>query len=113
VAGSGHFGSLKRNAYRGPGYHNFDLAISRTLNLQHGTKLQLRLDFFNVLNITNYSNPLMPNFSTDFLVNGLDPATGRGVGYLALNATPDVAVGNPFLGGGGPRNIQLSAKLTF
>jgi hypothetical protein len=24
-----------------------------------------------------------------------------------------VAVGNPFLGGGGPRNIQLSAKLTF
>lgn len=29
------------------------------------------------------------------------------------HATPDVAVGNPFLGGGGPRNIQLSAKLTF
>lgn len=113
VPGTGHFGNLPRNAYRGPGYKNFDLAISRTVPLQRGAKLQLRVDFFNILNITNYSNPLMPNFSTDFLMNGLDAQTGRGIGYLALSATPDVAVGNPFLGGGGPRNIQLSAKLTF
>jgi hypothetical protein len=55
----------------------------------------------------------MPNFGTDFLMNGIDSKTGRGVGYLALNATPDAAVGNPFLGGGGPRKIQLSIKLTF
>ncbi len=113
VSGSGHFGNLPRNAYRGPGYRNLDLAISRAIGLQRGAKLQLRIDIFNVLNITNYSNPLMPNFSTDFLVNGINQANGRGVGYLALSATPDVAVGNPFLGGGGPRNIQLSAKLTF
>jgi len=113
VPGSGHFGNLPRNAYRGPGYRNFDLSVSRTLALQHGAKLQLRVDFFNFLNITNYSNPLMPNFSTDFLMNGLDSKSGKGVGSLALSATPDVAVGNPFLGGGGPRNIQLSAKLTF
>jgi hypothetical protein len=113
VAGSGHFGNLARNAYRGPRYRNFDLAVSRALTLQGRAKLQLRVDFFNLLNITNYSNPLMPNFSTDFLVNGLDAENGRGLGYLALGATPDVAVGNPFLGGGGPRNIQLSAKLTF
>jgi hypothetical protein len=24
-----------------------------------------------------------------------------------------VGIGNPFLGGGGPRNIQLAAKLVF
>ena len=113
VPGTKHFGNLPRNAYRGPGYKNFDLAVSRSFALQHGAKLQVRVDIFNLFNITNYSNPLMPNFSTDFLMNGLNSANGRGVGYLALSATPDVAVGNPFLGGGGPRNIQLSAKLTF
>jgi hypothetical protein len=30
-----------------------------------------------------------------------------------LGATGDVGVGNPFLGGGGPRGIQLAAKITF
>jgi hypothetical protein len=113
VPGTEHFGNLPRNAYRGPGYHDLDLAFSRSFALQHGAKLQLRLDVFNILNITNYSNPLMPLFSTDFLQNGLNPANGRGIGYLPLNATADVAGGNPFLGGGGPRNLQLSVKLTF
>jgi hypothetical protein len=75
--------------------------------------LQFRVDFFNLLNTANFTNPLMPNFSVDFLMNGIDPATGRGVGYLPLTATPDVAVGNPFLGGGGPRNVQLAVKLMF
>ncbi|MGE5361772.1 MAG: TonB-dependent receptor domain-containing protein [Bacteroidales bacterium] len=112
VPGSGHFGNVPRNAYRGPGYHNLDLAISRAVPFKR-TTLQFRVDFFNIFNVTNYSNPLMPNFSTDFLMNGIDSATGRAKGYLALSATPDVAVGNPFLGGGGPRNIQLSVKLTF
>ena len=114
VPGSGHFGNVPRNAYRGPGYRNFDLAVSRNIGLRgDNTKMQVRVDFFNLLNVTNYSNPLMPNFSTDFLLNGLDPATGHALGYLPLSATPDVAVGNPFLGGGGPRNIQLSVKVTF
>ncbi|HEY3383543.1 MAG TPA: TonB-dependent receptor [Vicinamibacterales bacterium] len=113
VPGSGHFGNLGRNAYRGPGYRNIDIAISRNFSVLRHATLQLRVDVFNLLNVTNYSNPLMPNFSTDFLVNGIDAKTGRGIGYLALNATPDVAVGNPFLGGGGPRNVQLGVKITF
>ncbi len=44
---------------------------------------------------------------------GLDPVTGQGVGFLGLDATPDVGIGNPLLGGGGPRNIQLGVRLTF
>ena len=44
--------------------------------------------------------------------NGLT-ANGRGIGYLPLTATPDVGIGNPFLGGGGPRNIQLALKFMF
>jgi len=36
-----------------------------------------------------------------------------GQGFLPTNATPDVAIGYPFLGGGGPRDIQLALKFTF
>jgi hypothetical protein len=48
-----------------------------------------------------------------FLQNGWDPATNRGQGFLPLTATPDVGTGNPFLGGGGPRSIQIAARLSF
>jgi hypothetical protein len=30
-----------------------------------------------------------------------------------ITATGDVGIGNPFLGGGGPRGIQLAAKFSF
>ena len=30
-----------------------------------------------------------------------------------LTATGDVGIGNPFLGGGGPRGIQLAVKFSF
>jgi hypothetical protein len=43
---------------------------------------------------------------------GLD-ATGHGIGMLKPTVTPDVGLGNPYLGGGGPRDIQLAVKFTF
>jgi len=113
VPGTGHFGNLPRNAFHGPNYQNFDLSIVKNTVLKGNTKLQFRIDIFNLFNRANFTNPMLPAFSLDFLANGIDPATGRGVGYLPLTATPDVAIGNPFLGGGGSRNIQLAVKLTF
>ena len=74
--------------------------------------LQIGADFFNIFNHPNFSNPNLPNFITDPANNGLD-ATGRGIGFLPLTATGDVGIGNPFLGGGGPRGVQFSAKITF
>ena len=90
--------------------------------------MQLKVDFFNLFNHPNFSNPVLPNFAVDFLFNGLDPALlpspivpvvtvpnshYRGTGFLPITATPDNGIGNPFLGGGGPRNIQLSLRFTF
>ena len=74
--------------------------------------MQLRIDAFNILNHPNFTNPLLPAFGVDFAGNGLD-AQGRGQGFLGLTATPDVGIGNPFLGGGGPRNLQLSVRFSF
>ena len=53
-----------------------------------------------------------PSFAADASYNGID-ANGRGIGFLPITVTPDVGIGNPFLGGGGPRNFQFSDKLTF
>ena len=113
IAGTQHFGSLGRNALRGPVYRNFDLAVVKTFNFKDKAKLQFRSEFFNFFNHPNFGSPLYPGFSADASLNGIDPVTGRGIGFMPLTLTPDVGLGNPFLGGGGPRNIQFALKLIF
>jgi hypothetical protein len=55
---------------------------------------------------------VLPAFITDAATNGL-ASNGREIGYLPLTATADVGVGNPFLGGGGPRGLQFVLKFVF
>jgi hypothetical protein len=112
-AGGQHFGNLGRNAFYGPSFHNVDLSVVKRLALGDRAKLEVRLDAFNVFNHPNFANPMLPNFSIDFLQNGIDPKTNRGVGFLPLTTTPDVGGGNPFLGSGGPRGLQLAARVNF
>ena len=113
IPGTQHFGSLGRNSLIGPGYRNFDFSVFKTTPLTEGVKLQFRAEIFNIFNHPNFSSPLLPGFSADASFNGIDPVTGRGVGFLPITVTPDVGVGNPFLGGGGSRNIQLALRFTF
>ena len=111
-AAGGHFGNLGRNAFTGPGYTNLDLSLTKFFKIKETMGVQFRADFFNILNHPNFSNPLLPNYTVDMAQNGLS-ANGRGIGYLPITATPDVGIGNPFLGGGGPRDIQLALKFSF
>jgi hypothetical protein len=115
IAGTQHFGNLGRNAFVGPGYTDLDFSLSKENKLTEHLKMQLRVDVFNLLNHPNFANPLLPSFALDFLQNGLTVAGNRGLGsgFLPLTATPDVGVGNPFLGGGGSRNIELAVRLSF
>jgi len=112
LAGSRHFGDLGRNSLRAPAFKEFNFSISKNTPITERVMLQIRAEFFNLLNHPNFANPNLPNFITDPANNGLD-AAGRGIGFLPLTATGDVGIGNPFLGGGGPRGVQFAAKITF
>jgi hypothetical protein len=78
--------------------------------------MKLGVDFFNLLNHPNFANPLLPAFIADAAYPGTFKLAGnREVtdGFLPITATGDVGIGNPFIGGGGPRGIQLSAVFKF
>jgi len=113
LSGSRHFGDLRRTSLRGPSFKEFNFSVFKNTPITERVNLELRAEFFNIFNHPNFANPLLPNFIADPAVNGIDPVTGRGVGYYSLTATGDVGIGNPFLGGGGPRGIQFAAKFTF
>jgi len=120
IPGTQHFGDTGRNGFEGPHFRNLDLALSKTTPLGERVKMEVRGDFFNIFNHPNFTNPVLPNFFIDFLQNGLTTRqigpgqfVGTGTGFLPIVATPDVGSANPFLGGGGPRNIQLSVRFSF
>ena len=112
LTGSRHFGSLGRDALRGPSFKEWNFSVFKDTPITERVVLQLRAEFFNIVNHPNFANPILPGFISDPAANGLD-ATGHGIGNLALTATGDVGIGNPFLGGGGPRGVQFVGKITF
>ena len=112
LAGSRHFGNLGRNQLQGPPFKEVNFSVFKNTQLTERVQLTLRAEFFNIFNHPNFANPELPNFIADPGVNGID-STGRGVGFYSLTATGDVGIGNPFLGGGGPRGLQVAAKITF
>jgi len=112
LAGTRHFGDLGRNSLRAPSFKEFNFSIFKNTAITERVNLQIRAEFFNLFNHPNFANPNLPNFITDPANNGLD-AAGRGIGFLPLTATGDVGIGNPFLGGGGPRGVQFAVKVAF
>jgi hypothetical protein len=112
LAGTRHFGNLGRNSLVGPSFKEFNFSVFKNTAITERVNLQLRAEFFNIFNHPNFANPELPNFIADPGVNGI-ANNGRGIGFYPLTATGDVGIGNPFLGGGGPRGIQFAAKFTF
>jgi hypothetical protein len=98
----GTFGNLGRNSIYGPKYWNVDFSISKNTMITDRLGLQLRAEFFNIFNHPHFALPGGAiTFGTDDDKNGI------------ITQTPDVAQGNPGLGGGGPRVMQLGLKLVF
>jgi len=117
LAGTRHFGTLGRNSLRGPNFRNFDFSLVKITSLGERLKLHLRADVFNLFNHPNFANPWLPTFFAAADPNGIGDGTtgplGQSLGFLPITSTVDVGLGNPILGGGGPRSIQFAAKLTW
>jgi carboxypeptidase family protein/TonB-dependent receptor-like protein len=100
----GDFGDLGRDAVYGPGFWNIDFSVTKDTPLTERLKLQLRLEFFNIFNHPQFALP------------GGEISPGSSLadcGGCFSTQTPDVAQGNPGLGGGGPRVLQFAAKFLF
>jgi hypothetical protein len=88
----GRFGTLGRSTFRGPGFHNFDVALikdtpfGRRDTAPFGT-LEFRAEFFNVFNIVNF---------------GLPSNVVRGSGFGLISKTA-----------GSSRQVQFSLKVMF
>jgi hypothetical protein len=124
IPGTRHYGNLRRNSLVGPTSKQWDVSIYKDTPLTERVTMQLRADFFNIVNHPNFSNPLLPSFIADPAANissscgcgfAVPAGSNREVGNGALQivATGDVGIGNPFLGGGAPRGIQLAVKFSF
>lgn len=73
VAGS--FGNAGYNALRGPGFVNSDANLTRTFQIRERQRFELRFEFFNVLNHTNFNAPVSRLASSTFgLIQSSSPA---------------------------------------
>jgi hypothetical protein len=59
-------GTLGRNAIRGPGFVNMDLALAKHFKFHERLDAEFRLDAFNVFNHVNFGNPNTNIFSVNF-----------------------------------------------
>jgi hypothetical protein len=112
-------GNLGRNALRGFGAKQIDLAVHRSFGITETVKLKFRAEFFNVFNIPNFGDPgsqgdggsrLFSNTTTGAL------NTGFGISTQTLGRSLGGGIGggfNPLYQVGGPRSIQLAVKLVF
>ena len=86
---TGTNGNFGRNSLRGPGLNNFDVGLYKNTTITERTSLQLRIEFYNVFNHTQFS------------AGGIDNGFGDGSSFgeeFSANA---------------PRLIQLAAKFYF
>ncbi len=119
IPGTRHYGNEGRNSLSGPSFKEWNFAVYKTTMLTERLSMQLRADFFNIVNHPNFANPFLPAFIADAGARGFQVVNGREVGGTAagtgypITATGDVGIGNPFIGGGGPRGIQLAAVFRF
>jgi Carboxypeptidase regulatory-like domain/TonB dependent receptor-like, beta-barrel len=99
-AADGTLGTCGRNSFRGPKFVQWDMNLNKTTKITERISLQLRWEIFNVLN--------HPNFYSF-------PASSRATSgiFSTYSQTPDIAAGNPFLSQGGPRAMQIGAKIIF
>jgi hypothetical protein len=107
----GSSGTVGPNFFRSSPYYNLDLSVTKAFKFKERLTAQFRVEFFNILNRPNISNPYGgPGGDNTYT----DPSASAGKGSFGFRPqTPDVTSSNPVLGSGGPRAMQLGLKLLF
>src|ERR1700719_2101600 len=103
------FGSLGRNALRGPNFAWSDFYLSKWFPLTEQLKLRFDVQFFNVFNHPNFGLPSM-------VLAGIPgkPSTQTGFGALTYTTSPPTGLIGVGLGGDStPRMIALQLRLEF
>ena len=103
---AGTFGTMGRNIFRDSGFKNLDFSLFKNFTFRERFGAQFRAEVFNLLNHPTFANPY--GASNGYL-GGSDPSSPGTFGFAGT--TPDVAAGNPLIGSGSARVIQLGLKL--
>lgn len=93
----GTYGTVKRNAFYGPGFASVDFSIFKNFKIQERYQVQFRTEIFNLFNRLNLANPTASVNSGN---NGLIFGTRHGGDA-------------PGIGYGEPRNVQFVLKFLF
>jgi hypothetical protein len=104
----GTFGTMGRNIFRDQGFKNVDFSVFKEFKIKERYGAEFRVELFNVFNHPIVANPYGASNGSGL---GIDPSGPNTFG--AGGATPDVAAGNPLVGSGSNRVMQLGLKLTF
>ena len=104
----GTYGTMGRNIFRDSGFKNVDFSVFKTFTLKERYSAQFRVEFFNIFNHPIISNP---NGASNGGNSG-DKANSA-ASFGSGGGTPDNIAGNPIVGSGGARDMQLGLKLTF
>lgn len=121
----GTFGDLPRNAFKGPGFSQFDLILNKRFRISETMNLEFRTEIFNVLNHANFTNPpstlnsALPSLTFNATANafvlgsGIQPgqaftlsAAGSTFGLLRSTVSRDVGLGTN-------RQIQFALRFNF
>jgi hypothetical protein len=95
---NGSFGNFHRNSIYGPGLDNWNMSLFKNLNFTENTRIQLRFEFYNVFNHTQWATV---NNTLSAPTPGT-PFSGSNAGNAGqINAAHD------------PREIQLGGKIYF
>jgi hypothetical protein len=92
----GTIGSTPRNFLRGPGFANVDMSLVKNQPLAENTRLQFRLEVFNVLNRANFSVPTRAVFAG-----------------ATQNEAPLATAGQVLRTVNSSRQVQLGVKVLF
>jgi hypothetical protein len=93
-------GSVGRNRFYGPGYVDFDLALSKRLRLTERFGLEARIEGFNIFNHPHFSNPGSDSQNLGNLVGS--PLFG------VINSTVSQPDGTT-----SARQLQVAVKVSF